>query len=100
MAQASECSHRTIAEWSALEAEVERLKANTCPDAAVCKTCPCAGEDDARFPGERLRAENGQLRKFAESAAAAFHDLDYERGYLHAKAVLAGTSDEGEAPRG
>lgn len=43
---------------------------------------------------DRLRAENERLRKFAESAAAAFHDLDYERGYLHAKAVLAGAVDE------
>lgn len=43
---------------------------------------------------DRLTAEVERLRKFAESAAAAFHDLDYEPGYLHAKAVLAGPVDE------
>lgn len=44
---------------------------------------------------DRLRAENERLRKFAESAAAAFHDLDYESGYHHARAALARASDEG-----
>ena len=28
-----------------------------CPHAKVCETCPCASEDDACFPGERLRAD-------------------------------------------
>jgi hypothetical protein len=34
-----------------------------CPHAEVCKTCPCSYEDDACFPGERLRAETDRLRK-------------------------------------
>lgn len=39
---------------------------------------------------ERLRGRVERLTKFTEAAAAAFHDLDYEPGYLHAKAALDG----------
>jgi hypothetical protein len=35
-----------------------------------------------------LQAEVDRLRKFADAAQAAFHDLDYERGYLEATAAL------------
>lgn len=44
-----------------------------CPDAEVCKHCPCAQDDDVCFPGERLRAENRRLR---EAVAAHARTLD------------------------
>lgn len=28
-----------------------------CPDALVCQSCPCAGEDDVCFPEERARQD-------------------------------------------
>lgn len=43
----------------------------TCPDDAVCQTCPCAGEDDVCFPGERLRAERDALRAERDKLRAA-----------------------------
>jgi hypothetical protein len=39
----------------------EREQWAGCPDAEVCKSCPCASDDDVCFPGERLRAEHTAL---------------------------------------
>lgn len=41
---------------------VGRRPPNGCPDDAVCRSCPCASEDDVCFPGERLRAERDTYR--------------------------------------
>lgn len=50
-----------------------------CPDAEVCKSCVCAGEDDVCFPGERLREERNRYRKALERVAnpviLSAHDL-------------------------
>lgn len=57
-----------------LEAEREKIGwVVGCPNAEVCKTCSCAGDDDVCFPGERLRAEH-------ERAEADIEDLRDELG--------------------
>lgn len=33
-----------------------------CPHDDLCLRCPCAGDDDVCFPGERLKAERNEAR--------------------------------------
>lgn len=63
---------------TALRTEHDALKARVydCPDAEVCKSCPCAEEDDVCFPGERVRAENGRLRKALVAIVTAPDDFN------------------------
>lgn len=74
------CAVKAVAERDEAIAERDAVIARyNCPDAEVCKTCPCAGDDDACFPGERLRAERDQLLEFQAAETARANTLELER---------------------
>jgi hypothetical protein len=52
-----------------------------CPHAEVCKTCPCAAEDDACFPGERLRAERDRYKAALKEILTIENCGDYYHDY-------------------
>lgn len=58
-----------------------------CPDAEVCKTCPCAAEDDVCMPIERVAAEVEPLRQQLKEAVDALQQIKRGReqrdGQMH-----------------
>lgn len=78
MAQVSECSHRTIAEWSALEAERDRLLAEN----------------------EALKAEVASHRAMAMERDDFLYRIGkISREYEDRLAELSGAVDETDAPK-
>lgn len=94
-----------VAVEATLQEAVERAKdlellVFWCPDAEVCKTCQCAGEDDVCFPGEKLRAEASRLRADLEALKAdrewcpCMPELDRLRAEVERLKASEGWEDE------
>lgn len=70
-ARASEGDQPWLTDQSESPPIVRWLRPSGCPNDAVCESCPCAGEDDVCFPGERHVAE---LLAAADSVREAYEE--------------------------